>query len=165
MLNPVDYLKMLQSIPWFLDLKPESLERLAAIAQIHQLAPGDALFCEGDRANYLYVLLDGEISLTNHVPTHGVLHLYTAQPLDVIGWSSLTPIVRQRTVSAHAVSAANLLAFDGETLRRLCEEDHDLGFVIMRRLANVVASRLLVTRLQLLDLIVHNSEELSNQHM
>lgn len=165
MLNPVDFLKVLQSIPWFLELKPDSMERLAAIAQICQLAPEETLFQEGDRVNYLYVLLDGEILLTNRVPTHGTLSIYTAQPLDVIGWSSLTPIVRQRTVSAHAVSASNLLAFDGESLRKLCEEDHDLGFVIMRRLANVVASRLLITRLQLLDLIVHNSEELSNHRI
>ncbi|HZW04666.1 MAG TPA: Crp/Fnr family transcriptional regulator [Anaerolineaceae bacterium] len=165
MLNPVDYLKVFQSIPWFLELKPESLERLASIAQICQLAPGEVLFQEGDRSNYLYLLLDGEVNLTSHVPTHGSLQIYTAQPLDVIGWSSLTPIVRQRTANAQAVSATRLLTFDGESLRKLCEQDHDLGFIIMRRLANVVASRLLITRLQLLDLIVQNSEELANHRL
>jgi hypothetical protein len=39
------------------------------------------------------------------------------------------------------------LAFNSKLLQQLCDEDHELGYVIMRRLANVVANRLLTTRL------------------
>ena len=41
----------------------------------------------------------------------------------------------------------------------LCEEDNHIGFVIMRRLANVVATNMLTTKLQLLDLILQLSGE------
>ena len=44
---------------------------------------------------------------------------------------------------------------DGPCLREKCESDHELGWEIMRRLANVVAARLLVTRLQLLDMFAN----------
>ena len=37
-------------------------------------------------------------------------------------------------------------------LKELCDQDHDLGYMVMRRLANIVASRLLISRLQLLDI-------------
>jgi CRP/FNR family transcriptional regulator, cyclic AMP receptor protein len=44
------------------------------------------------------------------------------------------------------------LSFDGKCLRAKCEEDHDLGYEILKRFANVVTERLEATRLQLLDL-------------
>jgi CRP/FNR family cyclic AMP-dependent transcriptional regulator len=37
-------------------------------------------------------------------------------------------------------------------LRKACDADHDLGYVVMRRLANIVAARLMVMRLQLVDM-------------
>jgi hypothetical protein len=51
---------------------------------------------------------------------------------------------------------------DAQKLRRFAEEDHDFGYVLMRRMANVVASRLLVTRLQLLDIFANPTEEAGN---
>jgi hypothetical protein len=45
----------------------------------------------------------------------------------------------------------------------MSEEDHDLGYVVMRRLANVIASRLLVTRLQLLDMFANPTMEVRNE--
>jgi hypothetical protein len=44
----------------------------------------------------------------------------------------------------------------------MCETDHDLGYVVMRRLANVIAGRLLVTRLQLLDMFANPKVEAVN---
>jgi hypothetical protein len=55
------------------------------------------------------------------------------------------------------------VALDAQKLRRMGEEDHDLGYVVMRRLANVIASRLLVTRLQLLDMFAHPSVEVTHE--
>ena len=82
----------------------------------------------------------------------GVLRLSFAdgQTLQV----DVTPIVRQRTASAVALKDSILLALDGDGLRALCEADHDLGYIFMRRISNIVASRLLATRLQLYDLIL-----------
>ena len=149
----------IQSIPWFVDLSPSQVERLASIAGIRCVSSGEELFREGDREGYMYVVLEGQLNLENYVPTHGVLYLYTANPLDILGWSSMTPVVRQLTASARAISAAKLIAFDSEALHILCEEDHDLGYIIMRRLANVVASQLLVSRLSLYDLIMRNAQD------
>jgi hypothetical protein len=41
----------------------------------------------------------------------------------------------------------------------MCDEDHDLGYLIMKRLANVVASQYLVNRLVLYDLIIKNNQD------
>jgi CRP/FNR family cyclic AMP-dependent transcriptional regulator len=159
MLKRTDLVRAIQSIPWFIDMQSDQIERLAGIAGIRSLEAGEVLFLEGDREVYMYIILDGQINLENYVPTHGVLYLYTADPLDILGWSSMTPVVRQLTATARALCPSKLLAFDSDALKRLCEEDHDLGYIIMRRMANVVASQLLVSRLVLYDLIMKLVQE------
>jgi CRP-like cAMP-binding protein len=158
MFTKADIVTTLQSIPCFLDLKPNQLEKLADIVSVHQLDKGECLFNEGDRTDTLFILLDGQVCVTHHIPAHGDLITYIAEPLDFIGWSSLTPVVRQRTGSTCATEPSRLLAFNTDTLMHLCEEDHDIGFVVMRRIANVVASRMLTMRLQLLDIIVQSGK-------
>jgi hypothetical protein len=56
------------------------------------------------------------------------------------------------------VLPSRLVAFDASELRRMCEEDHDFGYYVMRRMANLVAGRLLTTRLQLLDMFANPAE-------
>jgi len=74
-------------------------------------------------------------------------------PLDILGWSGMTPIVRQRTGTVTATTHCWLLRVDSRLLSKLCEDDHDIGFVIYRRISNVVARSFLTTRLQLMNLI------------
>ena len=47
---------------------------------------------------------------------------------------------------------ACLGTLDGKCLRRKCEEDHNLGYEILKRFAHIMEQRLESTRLQLLDL-------------
>lgn len=148
----------LKSIPWFYDLKTASFERLCGISHLKDLNAGETLFQEGERAVEFYVLLEGRITEEARVPHHGCLSVFIAEPLDVCGWESLTAFVRLRTANAYAASDCRLIAFDGEALRRLCDEDHELGFVINRRLTNIIASRMLTSRLHLYDLIAQNNK-------
>lgn len=148
----------LQKIPWFRDLQPRHLNKMAEIASLRRAKAGEVLFREGDKQDNFYVVLEGRVALEMFVPHRGKVRFYTAEPWEVFGWSSVTPTVRQRTAGAVAVHDSLVVGFDAEKLRQLCEEDHDLGYLVMRRLANVVASRLLVTRLQLLDMFANPPE-------
>lgn len=143
----------LHSIPWLDQLDQFSLDRLQTISRIIQLDGDKILFNEGDKEDYLYILLVGRIALEMDVPRRGKTLIFTAEPFDIIGWSSATPIIRQRTAAARTLTPAHLLAFDSSKLRQLCDEDNKIGYVIMRRLANIIATRLLVTRLQLVELL------------
>jgi len=153
MLTQVDLSATMKSIPWFLGLSTESLQRLTEIANVRFIDAGEKIFSEGEKNPFLYVILEGKVRLESFVPGRGSLPYLTAETLDVIGWSSLTPVVRQKTGTAVAVEATRLLSFHADELMDLCEKDCDLGFVIMRRLANIIASRLLNHRLHLLELI------------
>jgi CRP/FNR family cyclic AMP-dependent transcriptional regulator len=116
---------VLHRIPWFNELTPEAVDKLARITLLRRLEPGEILFKEGDLENFLYVLYEGEVELFTHAPGYGQVRIIVAEPLDVIGWSVLTPVIRQRTDTGRALTASSLLCFNSEMLRQLCEEDHE----------------------------------------
>ncbi|KAF0107006.1 MAG: hypothetical protein FD146_2116 [Anaerolineaceae bacterium] len=151
----------LQKIPWFRGLQPKHLNQMAEIASLHRARAGEVFFREGDKEDNVYVVLEGRVALDIFVPHRGKVRFYTAEPWEVFGWSSVTPTVHQRTAGAVAVIDSFVVGFDAEKLRQLCEADHDFGYLVMRRLANIVASRLMVTRLQLLDMFA-NPPEMKN---
>ena len=133
------------------------MQRLADLASFHQLALGDELFHEGDQEDNIYILIAGQICLEVTIPTQGVIRIDLLEPLEIIGWSALTPVVRQRTATARACQPSTTIVFNRDALRQLCEEDHDIGYVIMRRLSTVIASRLLTTRIHLYDLVIQTT--------
>jgi CRP-like cAMP-binding protein len=150
--GPSEIEGLLKTIPWFNELKPEHFEKMAKIASLHIYPEGGEVFREGDRQDCLCIILEGRVALEIFIPHRGRVSILTAEPMDVIGWSSVTPVVRQRTASARAILPTKIIGLDSEKLRALCDEDHELGYLVMRRIANIVASRLTVTRLQLLDM-------------
>lgn len=154
--------KALHRIPWFMEFNQSQFDRLASISSFIELEPGEFLLKEGDREDFLFILLEGQISLEVEVPTRGQVPFFTAEALDVIGWESLTPIVRQRTASARVVKRSQLIGLQSKLLEQVCEEDHELGYIIMRRVANVVASRLLTVRLALMSIIAKDSGQPSH---
>lgn len=150
-----DVFQELQRIPWFQELKPQHVRRLASIAELRTVRAGEVLFREGDKEDFVYIVLEGRIGLDLYVPHRGKVRFYTADRWEIFGWSSVTPTVRQRTAGAVAVVESRVARIDAAEMRQACEEDYELGYQVMRRLANVIAGRLLVTRLQLLDMFAH----------
>jgi CRP-like cAMP-binding protein len=154
----------LEAIPWFQVMSKEHFSKIVGIAKIFSFEPGQVIFHEGDKEDYLYVVLEGRVAIEMSVPGHGRIRILTAEPMEEVGWSSVTPVVRQRTAGARAVLPSRLVAFDANALRKLCEEDHDFGYFVMRRLVNVVAGRLLTGRLQLLDMFANPANYQEEQH-
>lgn len=149
--------KALHRIPWFLELNQDQFNRLAGITSFIELDSGELLFNEGDREDFMYILLEGQVVLEIEVPTRGQVPFYIAEVLDVIGWSSLTPVVRQRITSARTSQPSLLVAIQSKLLEQMCEEDHELGYIVMRRVANVVANRMLTIRLCLMEIIAQSA--------
>ena len=150
---------ILKSIPWFLDLNNRQIETLASYSSIIEIKAGNIVFNEGDQLDNMYIILEGQVSVDISVPTHGQLRIYIAEPLDIIGWSKMTPVVRERTASSTAIKDTRLLCFQGNELFTFCEQDRHVGYIFFRRLSNVVASSMLMTKLQLMDRLLRSSSE------
>jgi CRP/FNR family transcriptional regulator, cyclic AMP receptor protein len=153
-------IEAIKIIPLFLDFNNGQLKKISDISDVIELDPGDTPILEGGQLDYLYVLMDGEIKIEVLVPTRGQLETARLGPLDILGWSSMTPVIRQRTGTTTAITHCKLIRIQGKKLYSLCEEDHDIGFFIYRRIANVAARRWLTTRLQFMNIIVEEKKSL-----
>jgi len=135
------------------DLSSHQLEDISRISDLIEIDPGDQPIREGARLDFLYILLEGEIRVEIFIPSRGIVETSRLGPLDMIGWSAMTPVVRQRTATTTALTHCRLLRIDARMLTSLCEKDHDIGFAIYRRVANVTAMSFLTTRIQIMNLI------------
>lgn len=149
-----DIKPLLQTIPWLMDLSNDQIKELEKISGCLFLSEGEILYIEGDNDNLLYIVSEGSLGVEIFVPGRGQVRIYNADPLDIIGWDSMTPVARNRITTITALKKCNLIYFDGSALNELCENDKELGYVIMRRLSNVIASRMLAMRLKLIDLFM-----------
>ncbi len=153
---------MLCSLPIFSDLTDQHVGVIAGISSIQLFQDNQEIYHEGDPRDFLYIVLEGRIALEIHIPNRGRLRILTVEPQEVMGWSSISEVASKRTVTAHAVSGGKLLAIDAAKLHQACEKDPVLGYAVMHHVANVIAGRLLATRMQLLDMFSQPSSEASH---
>jgi CRP/FNR family cyclic AMP-dependent transcriptional regulator len=144
--------KILRQNPWFQSLTPDHFQKVLAIAGLSEWLEGKTIFSEGEHDARLYLILEGRVALEKYVPSRGRVTLLTLGPSEIFGWSAVVPVIGTRTATARAVTLTRAVTFETDALQQLCDEDHDLGYLVFRRLTNVIAGRLSATRLQLLDM-------------
>jgi len=142
---------VLQEYPFFAGLSADHIKLITTCAKDVEFPEQHYIFRAGDLADYLYVIRDGLVSIELSTPDRGVTRLQAVDKGEVLGWSWIAPPYRWH-FDARTLRHTHALAFDVDHLRAKCEEDHGLGYAMMKRLTDVVVSRLDATRLQLLDL-------------
>jgi CRP-like cAMP-binding protein len=110
---------------------------------------GQRLFKEGEEAKQFYMIREGKIALEISTPRSAIM-IQTVREGDVLGWSWLVPPYRWR-FGARALVPTRAIALDGKCLRTKSEEDHNLGYELLKRFSRVIVERLEATRLQLMD--------------
>ena len=137
--------------PFFKDLPEQHLKLVVGCAKNVLFDEGQMLFREGEPADEFYLIRTGQVTIEVHVPGRGPAIWETVGEGDVLGWSWLFPPYRWH-FDARALQPTRALAFDGKCLRGKCDQDHDLGYELMKLCAAVMVQRLQAARLQLLDL-------------
>jgi CRP-like cAMP-binding protein len=136
----------------FLDgLSERHQTRLAPGVKPFRAAPGEVLAREGEPAQALYLIQSGHVGIATHLGKGGVVPIQTLGPGDVLGWSWLLPPYLWE-FDARAIDAVQGLRFDGAWLREQCEQDHDLGYHLLKQLLAVVSGRLAACRIHHLDI-------------
>jgi CRP/FNR family cyclic AMP-dependent transcriptional regulator len=142
--------ELLEQIDVFRGLADEHLDLIAGCALNRVFADGELLLREGEPANEFLAIRHGTVALETYVPQRGAVTIETLHGGDVLGWSWLFP--PHRTMfDARALGVVRTVAFDAVCLRQKCEQDAQLGYVLMQRFAEVMVQRLQATRLRLLD--------------
>jgi len=136
--------------PFLKGLDPRHLKILVGCASNVRFNAGQFLFHEGEEANEFYMIREGKVAVQIQGAERGPITVQTIGEGDVLGWSWLIPPYRWR-FDAKALELTRAIALDGKCLRTKSEEDHDLGYELLKRFAGIIVERLEAARLQLLD--------------
>lgn len=130
-------------------LSEDKLKRFAAIAHEKAMAKGHWIYNENDTAEWVFILKTGIVELVTLVD--GYLELPVSiirSPGDCFGTSSLIE-PHLYSLSARCHEDGTVLAVNRHDLRRLMDQDREIGCVIMTNLAEHLLSRLKETRQEL----------------
>ena len=136
--------------PFFADWDPAFLQLVTGCASNVRFDAGVYIFKEGDEANEFYPIRSGKVALELFAPQHKPIIVETLGMGEILGWSWLLPPFEWKFF-ARAMEDTRALALDGKCLRGKCEENHDLGYEMLKRFAHIIERRLEATRFQLLD--------------
>ena len=152
---------ILAGFKFFSEVAPESLEMIAQKCELLEFGAGEVIFNFDEPANRLYGLLEGEVDLSI-VFTDKVLKteiqyeesikasildqeksivIDTVLPGQVFGWASLVGPAR-RTVTAGCTENCRVVAVAAADLQAMFAKDYYLGYVIMKKLSDIIAKRL-----------------------
>jgi CRP-like cAMP-binding protein len=138
----------LRRYPYFADVSEECLREVAMISEELTVAAGTVLFREGDKADRLYILVDGEVDIQYTLGSGELRTVDTLVPGELIMWSALVEPFRSTAVGTLRQDS-KMIAISGDKLRELCEKRHDLGYRMLISLTKLLATRLEGARVQL----------------
>jgi len=136
--------------PFFAGLESYYTGLLVGCAANVRFHPGTYIFKEGEEANEFYLIRSGKVALELFAPQHKPIVVETLEDGDILGWSWLLPPYLWK-FHAHATQDTRAISLDGKCLRAKCEQNHDLGYEVLKRFAQIMERRLEATRMQLLD--------------
>ena len=152
---------ILSRFGFFADLPARVLADIAAESRLLSFEASKVIYRSGDVADMLYGIIKGEVELSLEVLEKNLeaevefeeavrlrmrekasqISVDTARPGHVVGWSAMAGKSR-RTVTATCSLPTEAVAIPTPDLIAMCEGNHTLGYVLMKRLADIILKRL-----------------------
>ena len=149
-LPSTEVVNQLRATPLFGGLDDALLERLVQMGEIVDLPPGSVLIREGDEADAMFVVLDGEVEITKRADASEI-------PVARVGPGSLQGEIGaleggRRLASVRAVTQVEALRIPVSAVRELLSAGPDVSLAIIRTA---------VTRLRALESTLREREKLA----
>ncbi|MEW5733634.1 MAG: cyclic nucleotide-binding domain-containing protein [Thermodesulfobacteriota bacterium] len=137
-------LEFLHRIPIFDALSDEELAQVDACCVEKEYAANERIFADGEKADYLYVVLEGRVDLRFEVPGKDSSpedNITSVRQAQTFGWSALmqSPIY---SLSAYCATAhCRVLQASRKCLLAVFEKDPRMGYTVMGNVAEVIRMR------------------------
>ena len=141
----------LAGFPLFKDVSSSVLEKIALISEELTIDAGQSVFREGEKADKVHFLIKGSVALRVNIMTKpdSVTVSFVAKSFECFGWSGIVP-PSYYTASAICEEETRVLAVSGKELLSILSTNTDAGFLVMRRIAEMISDRLRNSRQALL---------------
>jgi CRP-like cAMP-binding protein len=141
--------ELLRRHTFFNGFSVQDLEELAMTAREIAVPSGEVVFHEGEHAEALHFLADGEMEILINAEGESI-SLSTLPSGEPLGWSALID-PHLYTATARATRNCRVIVFDRQELLKQLADDH-FAALFMKKIAEVVSRRLKDTQIQLLSL-------------
>ena len=141
---------LLMETPFFEGMSEDHLQTMSGCGKLARFKAGEFLIREGEAADTFYLIREGDVAIESHVPAMGALSVARVGPGGVTGYSWLFPPYRN-SLDSLALTDVSAIALDGKCLRGKLEANHELGYHLMKRFAQVMLERMQAARRQMLD--------------
>ena len=132
---PDDTRRALEKCELFRDFTRSQLMQVAALVEERSLEPDEVLLVEGDPANHLMVIVEGQ-GVAQLGLGQGLMSLGLVGPREVVGWWSLLD-GQVYPASVTALTPMRVAAFEVSGLTLLMNLDPGIGYPIHRRLSGI----------------------------
>jgi len=139
-------LDFLENVEVFKDLNDDQLTRIQKHCREAEFSGGDKIFSTGEKSEYLWVVMEGQVALQWETPGGSALPESTITRLSemmTFGWSSLVPPHSYRLSAQCATRTCKVVQVERDALLNLFEQDAEIGYKVMHKLLSVVGSRFL----------------------
>ena len=143
---------IIDQLPFFAGLSCEQRTLLKELFMPVDCYSGSLLFDQGDPAEYLYLVVVGEVVIRFKPEDGAPITVAHVRPGGIVGWSAALGS-RCYTSAATCEEYTQMLRLSGKDLRDLCDQYPETGILILERLATVIAERLRNTHEQVMALL------------
>ena len=134
----------LQSVEIFKNLDENQLSAVLGCCREEQYMSGTKLFAEGEQASNLYIVKTGQIDLRFDLPGRPTSEKNTISSISefkAFGWSSLVAPYKYSLSAYCTTKTCEAVTIDQQSLTRLFEKDHRLGYLVLSNMAMVIGRR------------------------
>ncbi|WP_338466195.1 Crp/Fnr family transcriptional regulator [Novosphingobium sp. ZN18A2] len=142
--------QILSKHSFFADFRREHVDLVAGCSRNCRFDVGEYLTREGEPADHFYLIRHGTVSLEVSAPGHPPIVISTLREGEIVGASWLAPPYRSM-FDSRAMKLTRAIVIDAKCLRGKCEEDHFLGYEMMKSVLAIMIERLQAARMQILD--------------
>jgi CRP/FNR family transcriptional regulator len=146
----------IRRIGFFQGLTEEEITQVTDLCKEHSYKVGELCQTEGQRSEQVHFILKGRVGTVIHIPNvtyiSNEIILDTLHDGDAFGWSSLIRGTPWSTL--RVLEPTDVLSVNSADLIGLCEKNSHIGYVLMRNLSALIASRLRRNRMSILNAIV-----------
>jgi CRP/FNR family transcriptional regulator, cyclic AMP receptor protein len=136
-----DVIAALGKVDLFSGIRPEGLERIAAICSEQSFRVADVVFREGEVGDKLYLILEGKVRISREVSGMGEEALAVLGPGQAFGEMALIDEF-PRSADARVHERCRLLVLTKEQLEDLLLLEKDLAYEILWNFIRILSARL-----------------------
>lgn len=143
----------LRSIIMLNYLKDEMLEKVLKITSLQEFNAGEYIYKERDYAEFLYSVVEGKVSLETEKDSSSSFMVTQLNRGRTFGFSALLDTEHRKYLGhAKAMTDVKVFCWRSVDIEKLLVDDYEMGFLMMRRIANIIDRRLQVVKAQLVEL-------------